>query len=101
MHANRDTDIKMHLEVEGFMFITNRWVCSRPHHLLCKFSGINLVQSDDEQPQSIKFIVLTDQATKAVCISSRKGGIKLKSDSHTAYMQAVSVRRKGATLHFM
>lgn len=95
MHA----DTKMHLEVGGF--ITNRWVCSRPHHLLWMFSGINLVQSDDKQPQSIKFIILTDQATKAKCISSRKGGIKPNSNSHTAHMHAVSPRRKGATLHFI
>lgn len=101
VHANRDTDIKMQLEVGGFMFITNRWVCSRPHHLLWKFSGINLVQSDDKQPQSIKFIILTDQATKAKCTSSRKGGIKPKSNSHTPYMHAASLRRKGATLHFI
>lgn len=97
MHA----DIKMHLEVGGFMLITNRWVCSRPHHLLWMFSGINLVLSDDKQPQSITFIILTDQATKAKCISSRKGGIKPKSNSHTAYMHAVSLRRKGATLHLI
>lgn len=51
MHANRDTDIKMSLELGGVMFITNRWVCSRLHHLLWKFSGINLVQSDDKQDQ--------------------------------------------------
>lgn len=65
VQVNREADIKAHLEVEGFMFITNRRVCSRPSNFLTKLLGIDLVQSHGKWLQITQLLTMLELSVPA------------------------------------